>query len=151
MSPFLFSTLTAISELGVTSCVFYLVYSNLRRKPFPFRLGVGLLIFEFSVNMLYMIYRMQHPSHLALPQWLKMTAAVHGSLSLLVFILLAIVVFVANAEYRRGRFFFLNHPMVTSLFVLLWLASVGSGEMLYYYINFTEVALTVPPALPSAP
>ena len=151
MSHLTFSTLTAISELFVTAGVLFLVISNLRQQKFPLRLGVGLLVFEFSVNMLYMIYRMQHPSHLVLPDWLKITAALHGSLSLLVFILLAVLIFLAHAEFRRGNFFFRKHPAVTSVFIALWMASVTSGELMYYFIHHTDVTRIASPTPESPP
>lgn len=129
-----FSTFTAISELFVTAGVLTVVIHNLQRRGFLTKLAFGLVVFEFSVNMLYMISRMQHPTHAELPKHLIIFAAVHGSLSLLVFILFAVYSFLAFSDFRRGKHFFADHKIQTTLFLILWMASVISGEMLYFIL-----------------
>ena len=126
-----FSTFTAISELFVTAGVLTVVIHNLRRRGFLARLAFGLVVFEFSVNMLYMIFRMQETPSTGLPNWLIALAAGHGILSLLVFILFTVYSFLALASIKRNRYFFAEHPRQTALFIVLWMASVLSGELMY--------------------
>lgn len=135
MDSFNFSTFTAISELFVTAGVYYVVFSNFRGHPFRWRLALGLVVFEFSVNMLYMIARMQAPHHAELSVSLKAFAALHGSLSLIVFIMFATCSALAWADLRRGRAFFREHPRLTASFAALWFVSVVSGEALYFLIH----------------
>jgi hypothetical protein len=138
-----FSTFTAISELFVTAGVLYLVVTNYRGKPFRWRLAVGLLVFEFCVNMLYMIYRMQQIHPTSQPGDPKVAlAALHGSLSLCVFVMLAVYAFLAQSDSRRGRYFFREHKIQTAVFIVLWLLSVASGEVLFF-LSFSKGAAPV--------
>jgi hypothetical protein len=132
-----FSAFAAISELFVTTGVLTVVIHNYRRKGYLWRLAVGVLCFEFFVNMLYMIVRMQEQAQ---PAGIKehgstfvALAAAHGSLSLLVFIFFAICTFLARADFRKGKFFYREHGGLTYTFLALWMLSVGSGEAMYLF------------------
>ena len=129
-----FSTFTAISELFVTTGDFYIIYTNLRGQPFPWKLALGVALFEFSVNMLYMISRMSRmpAANPAEPNPLAPLYALHGSLSLLVFIAFVVMTSLAYVDYRKGRFYFREHRVATAVFVVFWLVSVGSGEAIYF-------------------
>lgn len=136
MDPAKFSIFTAISEIFVTAGVLVVIWHNFKRRGLLWGLAVGLMIFEFSVNMLYMISRMaQHPTT-DLPSYVKAFAAVHGSLSLLVFVLFVVFSFLARRESRRGNFFFADRQWLTWGFVALWMLSVGSGEALFVLTHF---------------
>lgn len=127
-----FSTFTAVSELFVTAAVFYVVYSNWQRRPFPAKLAFGVAAFEFLVNMLYMIFRMQQgpaPQH---GQGMIALYAIHGSLSLLIFIAYVSLICLAYFDSKKGKFYFREHPVQTAIFIVLWLLSVGSGEVIYF-------------------
>lgn len=128
-----FSTFSAVAELFVTTGVLYLVLTNYRGKGFATKLAVALLIFEFSINMMYMIYRMRESSAgvAAAPSPLAPFMAVHDMLSLLVFLLLVVFSYLAHVAMKRGRHFFQERPALTMSFLGLWMASVGSGEVLY--------------------
>ncbi|WKZ56461.1 MAG: hypothetical protein QY326_06945 [Bdellovibrionota bacterium] len=128
---FNFSTFTAISELFVTAGVLYIVRRGWLRQRIPWGLALGLVIFEFSVNMLYMISRMGATPLDALSTSMKILYAVHGTLSLLVFIAFALMVLLAFLEAKKGRHFFADHKRLTASFVVFWLLSVGSGEVIY--------------------
>jgi uncharacterized membrane protein YozB (DUF420 family) len=132
MEGFSFSTFSAVSEIFVTIGVLTIVYQNYQQRPFNGRLALGLVLFEFFVNMLYMISRMDHHSTTENPIWFKLLAAVHGSLSLLVFIAFAVYAALAYSDSKRGVFFFKEHPSQTKVFVFLWMVSVLSGEALYF-------------------
>lgn len=128
-----FSTFSAISELFVTAAVLYVVIGNFRGKPFPVALAFGTAIFEFCVNMFYMIARMNHVG--AKPELSKTMyalAAIHGSLSLFVFIAYVTLAALAYLDWRRGRFYFQEHKVQMYVFLFFWMLSVGSGEALYF-------------------
>lgn len=132
MDPATFSIFTAISEIFVTAGVFTVIWHNFKRRGLLWPLAAVLMIFEFSVNMLYMISRMaEHPSS-NLPGYIKAFAAVHGSLSLLVFILFVVFAFLARREFGRGKYFFADRPALTWGLITLWMLSVGSGEVLFF-------------------
>jgi hypothetical protein len=132
MNGFSFSTFSAIAEIFVTIGVLTLVIQNTKGRPFNGRLALGVILFEFFVNMLYMISRMDHHSSIDYPTWFKILAAVHGSLSLLVFIAFAVYAAIAYSDSKRGRFFFKEHPIQRNLFIFFWMVSVISGEVMYF-------------------
>ena len=126
MNPPLFSTFSAIAEFFVTVAVFYVVVRNFKGHGFAWKLAAGVAVFEFSVNMLYMISRMQAEF-----------AAGHGFLSLLVYILFVVFCFLAYRAFKRREFFFQSNPGVTYSFLAMWMVSVSSGWALYYLRYFT--------------
>ena len=127
-----FSTFSAIAEIFVTIAVFYIVVRNFRGMGFAARLASVVIVFEFSVNMLYMISRMRADAASGEMQgpW-ALFAAGHGMLSLIVFILLVVFCFQAFQALKRGRHYFQDHVGVTYGFLALWMVSVVSGEILY--------------------
>jgi hypothetical protein len=127
-----FSIFAAISELFVTAGVFYVVFTNLKGKGFHWRLATGVILFEFFVNMLYMIYRMQQPSISESSTAVVTLAAGHGFLSLLVFVLFTIFSFLAYSAIKRGNHFFRENRPLTYAFIGLWTISVLSGEVLFF-------------------
>jgi hypothetical protein len=131
-----FSTFSAIAEIFVTAGVLYVVLSNYRGKGFAAKVATGVIIFEFSVNMMYMIFRMREVSaagsdHAAGGSPYGLFMAAHGALSLLVFVLFVVFAYLAYVAIKRNRHFFRDHPGVTWSFLGLWMLSVGSGEILY--------------------
>lgn len=128
-----FSTFSAIAEVFVSAGVLYVVYRSYMRKRFEWRLATALIVFEFSVNMMYMISRMRDASggQEATPSPYALFMAAHGILSLIVFVLLVVYCYLAFVAARHDRHFFAEHRAVTWSFVSLWLLSVGSGEVLY--------------------
>lgn len=135
-----FSTFSALAELFVTIGVFYIVLHNRSRKGFAWLLATMLIIFEFSVNMMYMIFRMRETSGGAesvstVEPQMAVFMAGHGMLSLLVFMLLVVYSYLAFVAWKRGRYFFHEHPGITWSFLGLWALSVGSGWALYF-INY---------------
>lgn len=133
-----FSTFSAIAEIFVTAAVLYVVYSNVKQRPFPARLAFGTALFEFAVNMFYMISRMgQASDHPAMSTAMIVLAATHGALSLLVFIAFVALALLAYLDSRRGKFYFAEHRVVTIVFLIFWMLSVISGEVLYF-LRFGE-------------
>ena len=128
-----FSTFSAISEIFVTIGVFTVVLTNYRGKTFLWALAAVLIVFEFSVNMLYMIVRAKTVSDAGhMSDGMVAFAATHGILSLLVFVLFVVLSFKALMAWRKDRYFFREHKAVTFGFLALWMVSVLSGEVLYF-------------------
>ena len=128
-----FSTFSAIAEIFVTAGVLYVVLKNYRGHGFAAKAAMGVIIFEFSVNMMYMIFRMRECSaaHVLTPSAQTPWLAAHGMLSLLVFVLFVVFAYLAFVAMKRNRHFFQDHPGITWGFLGLWMLSVGSGEILY--------------------
>lgn len=131
-----FSTFSAIAEFFVTAGVFYIVLRSYRQKGFAWLFAAALVVFEFSVNMMYMIFRMREVSaagsqHAAGGSPYGLFMAAHGMLSLLVFVLFVVFAYLAFVAMKRNRHFFQDHPGITWGFLGLWMLSVGSGEILY--------------------
>ncbi|MCB0332877.1 MAG: hypothetical protein KDD55_05210 [Bdellovibrionales bacterium] len=137
-----FSTFSAIAELFVTAAVLFIVSQNYKGKGFSGKLALTVILFEFSVNMLYMIHRLNQATSETTKEvtsgFMVAVMAIHGSLSLLVFIMLAILCSLAFLDFKKGKYFFQSHKKVTFIFLGLWLLSVISGEVLYYWRWISE-------------
>jgi hypothetical protein len=128
-----YSIFSATSELLVTAAVFYVLWRAYAHNDFRRGLLVVVLAFEALVNISYMAYRMAIPSEgLAnAPGWLTATAALHGILSLGMFLFLIFLAAMAWRDDARGENFFRDHAGTTWTFVGLWMTSILSGEFLF--------------------
>ena len=128
-----FSLFSAISELFVTAGVLYVVWRNWRRQPFPGPLFLGVVLFEAFVNVLYMANRASQAASGADPisQGMKLFYALHGTLSLLAFVVFVILGVFAYQDQKMNRWFFRDHPAITWSFLLVWMVSIVSGEAIF--------------------
>ena len=128
-----FSIFSAVSELFVTAAVFYVVYRNWTRRPFPLPLFIAVALFEALVNVVYMANRASRASSGAdaVPAGLKIFFALHGMLSLLAYLVFVVLAVFAWQDQRAGRWFFRDHPKLTWTFLVLWAVSIGSGEAIF--------------------
>ena len=128
-----YSIFSATSELLVTVAVLYVVWRAYRHSDFRRGLLVVVLAFEALANISYMAYRMAVPSEgLAnAPGWLTATAALHGILSLGMFLVLIFLAAMAWRDDARGENFVRDHAGTTWAFVGLWMVSILSGEFLF--------------------
>jgi hypothetical protein len=128
-----FSLFSAISELFVTAAVFYVVWRNWNRRPFPLPLFVAVALFEALVNVVYMATRASRASTGVdtISAGMKILFAAHGMLSLLAFLVFVVLAVYAWLDQRAGRWFFRERPALTVAFLALWIVSVGSGETLF--------------------
>jgi hypothetical protein len=127
-----YSAFSAVSELLVTAAVFYVLWRAAARDDFRKGLLAVVLSFELLVNITYMAYRMVVPAHGAeMPAWLGAVAALHGILSLAMFLALVFFAAMAWRDDARGENFFRDHPGTTWTFVALWSLSILSGEFLF--------------------
>jgi len=128
-----FSLFSAVSELFVTAAVFYVVWRNWNRRPFPLPLFIAVALFEALVNVAYMATRASRASAGAdaMSTGMKIMFAAHGMLSLLAFLVFVVLAVYAWMDQRAGRWFFRERPALTWAFLALWIVSVGSGEVLF--------------------
>ena len=128
-----FSIFSAVSELFVTAGVLYVVWVNWNRRRFPGLLFLGLALFEALVNVLYMANRAASASTGSEPMStaMKIGFAAHGMLSLLAYIAFVILGALAFQEQKTERWFFREHVAVTMVFLVVWVVSVGSGEVIF--------------------
>ncbi len=133
-NPYYFSTFAAISELFVTTAVLTVIISNLRGHPLRWKLLWGTLAFELFINVSYMVSRtvvIAQNDPAPLSSWIGVLGALHGILSLVMFVGLIILALLATRTLRRGEAFFQKHQALSLVFIVLWLISVGSGEVIY--------------------
>lgn len=136
-NPFYFSTFSAISELIVTALVLSVIFDNLKGNPLRWKLLFGTLAFELAVNVMYMVQRTivvaeNHPDPLG--NWVSVLGALHGILSLVMFIGLIWLAVLAYRASRQGIAYFQQRAGLTWVFVVLWIISVASGEVIYFAV-----------------
>ena len=128
-----FSIFSALSEILVTAGVLYLVRRNWTRRLFPGGLFLAVALFEALVNVLYMANRAAQASsgRDAIAAGLKLFYASHGMLSLLAYVAFVILGVFAYQDQKQGRWFFRERPVLTWTFLVVWIVSVGSGEVIF--------------------
>ena len=130
-----FSLFSAVSELFVTAGVLFVVRRNWTRRPFPFALFLTVTLFEAKVNVMYMANRSAAASAPnateTLSTGMKIAFAAHGLLSLVAYLVFVVLGVLAHQEFKAGRWFFRDRPALTWSFLVLWVISIGSGEVLF--------------------
>ena len=130
-----FSIFSAVSELFVTAGVLYVMLRNWNRLRFAFPIFLAVVLFEAFVNVLYMSQRASQAAagstgH-TMSAAMRLFFALHGMVSLLAFIVFVVLGVFAHQDQKKGRFFFREHPAVTWTFLVVWILSVGSGEVIF--------------------
>ena len=128
-----FSIFSAVSELFVTAGVFYIIRRNWTGRTFALPLFLAVALFEALVNVMYMAHRSAQAASGVQPlaASLRLFFALHGMLSLLAYLVFVILGVLAYQEQRNGRFWFRDRPGVAWTFIVVWLVSVASGEVLF--------------------
>jgi hypothetical protein len=130
-----FSIFSAISELFVTAGVFYVIRRNWIRQPFPFALFLTVSLFEALVNVMYMANRSAAATapgaKEVLSTGMKIAYAGHGLLSLVAYLVFVVLGVLAYQEQKAGRWFFRERPSLTWTFLVVWVISIGSGELIF--------------------
>jgi hypothetical protein len=127
------SIFSAASEVLVTAGVLYVVWANWNRRRFSGLIFLALALFEALVNVMYMASRAASASTGAetISTGMKVFFAAHGMLSLLAYIGFVILGVFAFQEQKVGHWFFRERPVLTTFFLLIWVVSVGSGEVIF--------------------
>lgn len=128
-----FSIFSAISEIFVTIGVLYAIITTLQGKPFPKVLLGCVILFEFCVNVTYMASMAAKADRGAeLSQGMKLFFAGHGTLSLLMFLALAVLYFISLVDVAKGREpWFRRHRTGTYVLIAFWMVSVLTGEAIF--------------------
>ena len=129
-----FSIFSAISELFVTAFVLWGIFRTLGGKPLPKAILGGVLIFELCVNVVYMAGRAaEADKSQVLTTGMKIFFAVHGTLSLVMFLSLAAVFLIGLADEAKGnQNWFQRHRFGSYVIVFFWMVSVTTGEAIFY-------------------
>lgn len=135
-----FSIFSAASEVVVTIAVLYSVIKAISGGRFHRGLLGFTLLFELSVNVVYMAGRASHAdSSASLSEAMKLFYAGHGILSLLMFIGLAVIYLLALVDESKGRdTWFRRHPRLSWIFLFFWMVSVVSGETIFCLTYLSE-------------
>lgn len=130
-----FSIFSALSEIVVTVIVLYAIIANIHGALLRWRLLGGCLAFELCVNVVYMVNRAAEADGAAsMERGLRILFAVHGILSLLMFVGLVLLYLVAVFDQKAGHpTWFQRHKAASWLFLALWMISVGSGEAIFVW------------------
>ena len=137
MNPPLLSTITLAAELFIFSAILYIFYKGYEGRVFPFSLAYFAIVYEVVFNIGYMIYRsvgLKSADNLSTN--LKILGAVHGILSLVVFVALVILMLLAIKNYKRGINYFREHSKLSFLVIGFWIISLASGFLLYFKAYF---------------
>ena len=128
-----FSIFSAISELFVTAGVLWIVRRNWQRRTCPLTLVLAVVLFDALVNVLYMAGRASAAAagHDAVSTGMKVFYAAHGILSLAAFIAFVVLGVLAHQDQKRQRWFFREMPVLTWVFVVVWIVSIASGEAIF--------------------
>lgn len=126
------SAVSAGTELLVTAAVFYVLYKAVVWEVLKTRLLAAALAYEVLFNISYMTFRLlTHPEPSHHPAWMVGLLALHGVLSLAMFLALVAFALVAWRRHAQGRNFFKERAALTAVFVALWSVSLLSGEAVF--------------------
>lgn len=133
-----FSIFSAVSEIFVTIAVLYAIVTNLRGRPFRWKLLGVVLLFELCVNVVYMIRQAARTeTNVDISPALKALFAAHGISSLVMFVGLLYLYLLSSLQHKAGRpTWFQKHPAWSWGFVMLWLVAVGTGEFAFVWRYF---------------
>ena len=128
-----FSIFSAVSEIFVTIGVLYAIIRAVRGHGLARWLLGGTLLFEASVNIIYMAGRAaQADSGTELSTGMKLFYAGHGTLSLLMFLVLAIIyMWSLYGESKKQDNWFYRHKTWSWVLVFFWMVSVTTGEAIF--------------------
>src|SRR5437899_11208360 len=128
-----FSLFSAISELFVTAGVLYVILRNWNRRRFSFPIFLGVVLFEAFVNVLYMSQRASQASSgaVSMSPGMRLFFAIHGVASLFAFIVFVVLGVFAHQDQKKNSFYFRERPVVTWMFLVIWTASIASGEVIF--------------------
>jgi len=133
----LYSTITFIAELFVSTAIYYSLYQGYKHNRFPLKLAAAAFIYEIIFNISYMA--MQVPEHAKAARvespFMIGLAIIHGVLSLIMFITLIIFFILAFRSYRKGVNYFKIHKIFTIIFTCFWTFSIISG-ILFYFVEY---------------
>lgn len=138
-----FSIFSAISEIFVTIVVLYCILTTLRGQRLPKVLMGVVLTFELCVNVLYMANRAAAADKSTeLSAAMKLFFAAHGTLSLIMFLVLVVTYLVSlHSEADGEPNWFQRNRTGTYVLLVFWMISVISGEAIFV-MRYLQPALS---------
>ena len=135
-----YSIITLCTELVVTICLLYVIYTAYTSGLLIRWLLGSILSFETLFNISYMASRLS--THVDPPDYVDSgfhiaVAIFHGTFALVMFIALLVFMFFAWRGYGRGENYFENHSTLTKIFVGAWLIALFSGFLFFYEAYFS--------------
>ena len=127
----LFSTVSLITELIISTAIFYTFYNGYKHNKFPTIVVILALAYEIIFNISYMANRTQTQVGKTAKGFELVLAISHGVLSLIMFVALLVFMMLAWSSYKKGHNYFKNHSILTGIFLFFWTLSVASGIMFY--------------------
>ncbi len=132
----LYSSLTLFAEIVISAIIYYTIYQGYKNNKFLTKLATFALSYEIIFNISYMVYRtFTHKETVPHPPAVIALAAIHGSLSLLMFLSLIVFFVLAWKNYKKGLNFFKDHRNLTLVFLIFWTFSVVSG-IIFYFVEY---------------
>jgi len=126
------SLITLLTELLVTTAVFYVIWKGYSTGRFLRWLAFPVLAYEVLFNISYMASREANGQGTTVySPYDTVMAIVHGTFSLIMFIALLVFFILASLAYRRGENFFLKHRRLTFGFLVAWSISILSGILFF--------------------
>ena len=128
-----FSIFSATSEIFVTIAVLYCILRTLRGDRLPKVLMGVVLTFELCINVLYMANRAAAAdTSVQLTAAMKLFFAAHGTLSLVMFLVLVVTYLLSLHNESDGKSnWFQRHRTGTYVLLVFWMISVVSGEVIF--------------------
>lgn len=130
-----YSTFALIAEIFVSTAIFYTFYQGYKNDRFPEKVAFGAVAYEILFNISYMAYRLPaHESHFN-KAWREILGAVHGTLSLAMFLSLIAFFVLAAQNYGKGVNYFKVHRNLTITFLFFWSISIITG-IVFYFVEY---------------
>jgi hypothetical protein len=127
----IWSLVTLVTEIAVTTVVFFVIWRAATTGRFSRPLAFGVLAYEVLFNISYMVSRALHHAGEAkegTESVIEIALAIfHGTFSLVMFVSLIAFFVTAARAYRRGENYFATHRRLTITFLYAWSLSVLSG------------------------
>lgn len=107
MTTPLWSLITLCTEVGITACVYYIIWRGYTTGTFLRWFAATVLAYELLFNVSYMATReVSSATSPALDPYITALAIFHGVFSLLMFLALIAFFYAARRGYARGENFF---------------------------------------------
>ena len=135
MSAPIYSTFALVAELFVSTAIFYTFFQGYKRNKFPEKVAIGAVLYEILFNISYMAYRLQSHESGVNENFRKVFGAIHGIMSLIMFISMIIFFLLALKCYRKDINYFKVHRNITIVFLFFWSVSIITG-ITFYFIEY---------------
>lgn len=131
----LWSIVTLLTELAVSTFVYFILYDAYVTGRFRRHLALAVLAYEVIFNISYMLSRLLVGTHEGATQvytpYETGLAIFHGTFSLIMFLALIAFFMTAMRCYVRGENYFRTHKGLTITFSVAWAVSVLSGILFF--------------------